>query len=180
LEEELSDKLIAASIIAYSLFLFLPLLCQLIGLNIFIDATALMIFMLIPMSLTAIVSGVLAGSPKSSPAPPIIGGLAALLTAYLLFIFLPDLLSDIFNQIYYTIQYFISVFGSGAMALFFSFLKKSEEQRELMREMEEEGEPVKTVAESNTLKCPYCGREIPADSIFCPLCGRKIGEEAET
>jgi len=175
----LSDKFIVTSIISYALFLFLPLLCQLIGLNIFIDAAALMIFMLIPMSLTAIVSSVLVGSPRSSPAPPIIGGLAALLTAYLLFIFLPDPLSDIFNQIYYTIQYFISVFGSGAIALVFSFLKKSEEQRELTREMEE-GKPVKTIAESNTLKCPYCGREIPADSIFCPLCGRKIREEVET
>jgi hypothetical protein len=31
-----------------------------------------------------------------------------------------------------------------------------------------------------TRKCPYCGREIPADAIFCPYCGAYLGGDEGT
>jgi len=171
----LNSRFAAALIISYALFLLLPLFCQLMGLNVLINGGTLILFLLVPMILAGITSGTLTEGPKSSPIPPVIGGLAAFFTAYILLGYFPDTLSGTFTYIYYSIQYFVGVFVSGCIAMIFSFLRKSEEQRGI-----KEKEVVKTIPESDTVKCPYCGREVPADSIFCPLCGGKIREESET
>lgn len=167
----MNSRFFAALIASYALFLLLPLSCQIMGLNLFINGATLMFFMIIPMILAAIISGILVVNPKSSLASPIIGGLAALITAHIFFGYLPDPFSSVF--VYYSIQYFISIFASGAIASIFSYLRKPRERGEAVVEVREK-------ETEKTIECPYCRREIPADSIFCPLCGSKIKEEVET
>lgn len=167
LEEKLNNRFLAALIASYALFLVLPLLWQFMGLNLLIkvEEIAEIISMVIPMILAAIISGILVRRPKLSIAPPVIGGLTALLTAHLFFGHPPDLFSSILNYAYYS----AFTFASGAIASIFSLLGRREERHEVVEEVVKE-----------ILTCPHCEHEVPADSIFCPLCGGKIREEVET
>ena len=52
------------------------------------------------------------------------------------------------------------------------------------REIRTKAKPSKHVAAPQptkaTRKCPYCGREIPADAVFCPYCGAYLASDEGT
>jgi len=175
---ELTAKLLTASIASYAIFLFLPLIGQFIGLN-FNDSASLNIFTLLLTCLAA-VAALLITEKKiaSSFSSPLIGGVAALASAYLIAFLSEDSLEGIV-AIYFSPQYFLAVCGSAVIAAALSYLIKAEKIPELKKETRIEEISEKEKPKVEMINCPYCGRQIPVDSIFCPLCGGRIGEEEE-
>ena len=102
--------------------------------------------------------------------PPIIGGLAALASNYLLEIFLQTS-----SEIYFTWYFPAAIISASIIA--FLLARILEKPAPEIREELELGEEVEEAAEElELITCPSCGRQIPANSIYCPLCGEKIRE----
>lgn len=158
----------AASIASYTLFLLLPLLWELKPLA---EEIPYIISIMISVISVSIISNALMRDPKPSLAPPIIGGLMALLTSQLLFGRPPGSPPQAMAYVYYS----ASAFASGAIASTLGILRRRKAPHEVVEEVRRE-----EAAEEIMLRCPHCESEIPADSIFCPLCGGKIGEGVET
>ena len=162
-------KLLAASLFSY-LLLLTPLMIYWILGELPLNMIISMIVIIASAAFSAIISSFMLRG-WICLLPPIIGGLAALASNYLL-----EILLQTSSEIYFTWYFPAAIISASIIA--FLLARILEKPAPEIREELELGEGVEEAGEEELelITCPSCGRQIPANSIYCPLCGEKIRE----
>ena len=164
----MDHRFIITSLASYLLFILPLLASQIEQIDFYIS-----FILLASSAASAVISGLLTASTYSF-ASPLIGGLAAFITNYLLEIF-----SALSSSLYFSWLY-LSLTFIASPTIAFAIGRTRKKPLPMVEEVpgtEEAGAAEMVEEKIELIICPSCGQRIPSGSIYCPLCGAKVAEE---
>ena len=81
-------------------------------------------------------------------------------------------ISDLRDLIPFIVHAVPFLLASSAFAIAGFLTTETMKEKEAPRPMQPV-QPLPSITQQ-TIVCPHCGQQIPAESIFCPYCGQKI------